>query len=144
MPPKKKKNVNFTHKTKELIFRDDDQVYAYVDAPLGDRRFQLILDVPGETNYSMSIGKLRGSMRRNERVTKGCVVLTALRHDASNKVDILSRYTESDERALRKYGELDGLDAKVRQYTSSNDFGVVGLEADTLDDDIVFESIDEI
>jgi len=145
MPPKKKKHTNFKPKAIELVFRDDDQVYAFVEAPLGDRRFQLILDVPDEPTYTLSIGKLRGSMRRNERVTKGCIVLAALRHDASNKVDILSRYTEQDERLLRKYGELDGVDAKVRQYNVANEYGPDHTtQRDLVDEDIVFESIDDI
>lgn len=144
MPPKKKKHTNMTQKSKELIFRDDDQAYGYVEAALGDRRFQLILDVPGETAYTVSVGKLRGSMRRSERVTKGCVVLAALRFDGTDKVDILSRYIETDERSLRKYGELDGLDAKVRQFHVETEPGYVAGTEQLEDNDVVFESIDDI
>lgn len=144
---KKKKHTNTTQKSKELIFRDDDQVYGYVEAALGDRRFQLVLDVPGETVYTMSVGKLRGSIRRSERVIKGCIVLAALRFDGTNKVDILTRYSETDERSLRKYGELDALDAKVRQFHIQTEPGYAA-GCDTLDDegieDVVFETIDDI
>jgi initiation factor 1A len=146
MPPKKKKHTNMTQKSKELLFRDDDQAYGYVESALGDRRFKLILDVPGETTYTVSVGKLRGSMRRSERVTKGCVVLAALRFDGTDKVDILSRYIETDERSLRKYGELEGLDRKVKQYQLESEPGYVAGEDALSDDgdDIVFESIDDI
>ena len=49
---------------RELIFRDDDQSYASVDAALGDRRFRLVVDDSDRTQYVIVIGKLRGSMRR--------------------------------------------------------------------------------
>ena len=142
------------HKTtsatkRELIFRDDDQSYASVDAALGDRRFRLVVDDSDRTQYVIAIGKLRGSMRRSERVTQGCIVLVSWRGEKggkNDKVDILSRYSLEDERSLRRYGELDVLDAKVRQFQLETEPGyVAGAEShDVLEEDIVFEDIDAI
>ena len=141
------------HKTtsatkRELIFRDDDQSYASVDAALGDRRFRLVVDDSDRTQYVIAIGKLRGSMRRSERVTQGCIVLVSWRGEkcGNDKVDILSRYSLEDERSLRRYGELDALDAKVRRFQLETEPGyVAGAEShDVLEEDIVFEDIDTI
>ena len=134
---------------RELIFRDDDQSYASVDAALGDRRFRLVVDDSDRTQYVIVIGKLRGSMRRGERVTQGCIVLVSWRGEkcgTKDKVDILTRYSMEDERSLRRYGELDALDAKVRQFQLETGPGyVAGTEShDVLEEDIVFEDIDTI
>jgi len=134
---------------RELIFRDNDQSYASVDAALGDRRFRLVVDDSDRTQYVIVIGKLRGSMRRGERVTQGCIVLVSWRGEkcgTNDKVDILTRYSLDDERSLRRYGELDALDAKARQFQLETGPGyVAGAEShDVLEEDIVFEDIDTI
>lgn len=142
MPPKKKKRPKSSHHQSkgELVFKDDDQHYCIALKALGDRRFQLL----GDEDAQPIIGKLRGNMRRSQFVTQGTVVLVADRvDDDSRKVDILMRYTDVHVRMLRKYGELDDLDACVAQYERDNALGgpSVAASSDAQDDgvEIVFE-----
>lgn len=149
MPPKKKKHVNRTIKAsdKELLFRDDDQMYGVAVAVLGDRRFQVVLDVPDQSGYTLAVGKLRGNMRRSDRVMCGTHVLCSGRFDAAEKVDILHRYIDAHEKLLRRYGEFQDLDAKHKKYQQDTEPGAVtgGTHVDAADDDdVVFESTDDV
>jgi translation initiation factor IF-1 len=147
MVQKKKKNVNRTVKSneRELIFKEgDSQYYAHIISALGDRRFQLVLDDPLEQTYSLSVGKLRGNIKRNNRVVSGGLVLCTSRFGEVGKCDIIHNYIEAHQKLLRKYGELDSLDRKVRAYTQETSPGYTG-GAETLDDEFVdFEDIEDI
>jgi len=152
MPAKKKKHVNRTIKAsdRELLFRDDGQMYGVAVAVLGDRRFHIVVDVPDEhRGYTLAVGKLRGSMRRSDRVMCGTHVLVSGRFDHDDKVDILHRYVDAHEKLLRRYGEFEQLDAKHRKYQQDTEPGNCGNanSLDDLDDDddvVVFESTDDL
>jgi initiation factor 1A len=141
MPPKKKKRPKSSHHQGkgELVFKDEHQHYCIALKALGDRRFQLL----GDEDAQPIVGKLRGNMRRSQFVTQGTIVLVADRvDDDSRKVDILMRYTDVHVRMLRKYGELDDLDACVAQYERDNALGGGPSVAESAENDgveIVFE-----
>jgi len=135
MPQKKKKPYQSSSASKELLFKDDDQYYAHVLRALGDRRFAILTDEGIEM-----VGKLRGSMRRREYVSPGCVVLCSLRPEEGGKSDILHKYTDQHVKLLRKYGELGELSKQVATYNKEND--IVPGDADMEDDLVQFEDAD--
>lgn len=140
MPPKRKKIVNSAKPAGELIFRDDDQFYAHVIKPLGDRRFQIVVE-DGRT----AIGKLRGNMRRRDVVIAGMIVLVSERMD-DGKFDILVKYEEKNAKLLKKYGELDALQRAVLDWQRSEDERLFGkTEAVDIDGDefVSFEVDDD-
>jgi initiation factor 1A len=142
MPPKKSKRRGPSQhdrgKGGELVFKDECQLYCVAIKSLGDRRFEMV----GDRDSQPVIGRLRGNMRRSQHVSKGTVVLVSERvDDTSNKVDILMRYSDIHVKMLRKYGELQALDACVAQYDKENEIGG-GSSApagDADDVEIVFE-----
>ena len=135
MPPKKKKNRNFSSKTsgnKELLFAEDDQMYALVDAPLGDRRFTVQC-----SDGKSRMGKLRGSIRRSNYVRKGSFVLISCRPEDS-KVDIIHLYCETHTTLLHKYNELESFKKPVKRDESSDEDDLILFDDE--DDDIDFLS----
>lgn len=116
MPAKRQKSKHHTQQgSKELLFKDDEQNYAHILKPLGDRRFHMLLDTG-----TLGVGKLRGSMRRREYVIAGSTVLCSVRPEES-KFDILHKYTDAHLKLLRKYGELDMLQHEIHRYNKEND-----------------------
>ena len=133
---KKSKHRNFaSSKSTELIFKDsEDERYAFALRSLGDRRFEVIDD-----SGTVSTGKLKGSIRRNNRLLIGGLCLVQLRDGDGEKCDIIYIYNENETKQLRKYGELDDLDKeKSRHEDQKFDFREVE------DDDIAFESGSEV
>jgi translation initiation factor 1A len=86
---------------KELIYKEDFQMYAKVEKPLGNGRMSVLCD-DGVTR----IAKIRGSMNRKVWIKKEDVVLVDIREFEKDKVDITHKYTEKEERKLLNYGEL--------------------------------------
>lgn len=127
---KKSKHRNVASQASSvLVFKDEglDERYAFVIAPLGDRRFELIDD-----KGVVGVGKLKGSIRRNERLLVGGLCLTQFRGD-SNKSDIINVYTDIDTKQLRKYGELGDLDREKAKHDDSN------FDCRHIESDVVFE-----
>lgn len=115
------------HDGRELIFKDDSQMYAIVQKAVGDRRFVVKCDDNKER-----VCKLRGSMKRSEWVCVNDILLLSSRGELNEtKADVLLRYTPHDVKLLKKYGELDFLE------TTSN-------AADALEDNedfVCFENV---
>ena len=131
MPPKRKKIVNTAKTSGELVFRDDDQLYARATKPLGDKRFHIVLDDGRD-----GIGKLRGNFRRRDVVMAGTTVLVSeLMNDG--KFDILLRYDEKETKMLKKYGELSNLEKSVLEWQRLEDERLYGTSScvDHIDDD---------
>ena len=134
MPPKKKKIVNRADRGGgELVFKDDDQRYASVIRPLGDRRFQVVVDDGRE-----AIAKLRGNFRRREVVMAGTVVLVAERFGDTGKFDVLLRDGDVHPKLLTKYGELDDLKKAKLDWQRAEDERLYGkTDSVNVDDDLV-------
>ena len=137
MPPKKKKIVNRADRGGgELVFKDDEQRYASVIRPVGDRRFQVIVDDGRE-----AIAKLRGNFRRREVVMAGTVVLVAERF-CDGKFDVLLRYGEQHTKLLTKYGELDDLKKAKLDWQRAEDERLYG-KTDSVDVDELVDFADD-
>lgn len=142
MPPKRKKIVN-TAKSNggELVFRDDEQLYAHIIQPLGDRRFQLVT-----SDGRVGIGKLRGNMRRRDVVSTGTIVLLSERWN-DGKFDILLKYDDKQTRLLKKYGELSDLEKAIVDWQRAEDeclYGVSTTATELVDDAYIeFEDVDD-
>lgn len=131
MPVKRKKHRNVADgsRDKELVFKDEsgDQMYAIVQKALGSSRFTVHCD-----DGSERIGKLRGAMRRSEWVSAGTLVLVTTRPD-DLKVDILLKYSDTQGRLLKKYGELHAFEQEKEKRKEEEDY--IEFEAD--DDDVI-------
>ncbi|KAJ1800984.1 Translation initiation factor 1A, partial [Coemansia sp. RSA 2598] len=104
----KNKGKNDTEGEKrELVFKDEDQEYAYVTKSLGNGRLSAI-SVKGE---KLRV-HIRGKMRKKVWINPGNLVLVSEREFETAKegsdrnVDLLIRYTDEEEAQLRKYGEI--------------------------------------
>jgi initiation factor 1A len=140
MPPKKKKIVNTTKSTGELVFREDDQKYAHIIKPLGDRRFQIVTE-----DGRVGVGKLRGNMRRRDMVITGMKVLLSERWN-DGKFDILLKYDDKQTKMLKKYGELNALEKAVLDWQRSEDERLYGASThgdNALDSLVDFEEADD-
>lgn len=86
---------------RELVLRDDDQVYAKVTKALGNKRM-LVECYDGKTRQ----GTIRGTIR--QRISVDDLVLVALRTEMTDdtKCDIIGKYTPEEARRLKKQGEL--------------------------------------
>jgi translation initiation factor 1A len=108
------KRSNDTRK-REVLFKEDGQVYGRALAMLGNGRLRAQCDDGVER-----LCKIRGSMRRREFVHVGDLVLVALRDfggadggpaDDDNKkkvlekADVIFRYHPPEVQILKKYGE---------------------------------------
>jgi translation initiation factor 1A len=115
------------------VLKDDDQRYASVIRPLGDRRFQVVVDDGRE-----AIAKLRGNFRRREVVMAGTVVLVAERFGDTGKFDVLLRYGDVHTKLLTKYGELDDLKKAKLDWQRAEDERLYGkTDSVNVDDDLV-------
>lgn len=139
MPPKRKKIVNTTKTSGELVFRDDEQKYGHIIKPLGDRRFQIVVE-----DGRIGIGKLRGNMRRRDMVISGMKVLISERWN-DGKFDILLKYDDKQTKMLKRYGELDSLEQSVVEWQRAEDerlYGETAQEAVDMDTLVDFEDPD--
>jgi translation initiation factor 1A len=111
------KRGNHTRK-REVVFKEEGQVYGRAMAMLGNGRLRAKCDDGVER-----LCKIRGSMRRREFVHVGDLVLVALRDfggqqtadddddegdskkKALEKADVIFRYQPPEVQILKKYGE---------------------------------------
>ena len=119
---KKGKNKNEDLKKRELLFKEDGQEYAVVEALLGNGRMSLRCGDGAER-----LGIVRGKMRKRDWVARDDLVLVGLRDFQDCKADIIAKYTSAEAGALRRYGELDGLRVKEEQEAEED---LVDFEAD--------------
>jgi len=137
MPPKRKKIVNTTKTPGQLVFRDEEQKYGHIIKPLGDRRFQIVVE-----DGRVGIGKLRGNMRRRDTVTAGMKVLISERWN-EGKFDILLKYDSKQTKMLKKYGELKDLERSVMDWQRVEDGRLYGTTDPSVDIDMYVEFEDQ-
>ena len=120
-----------------------EQSFATVIDPLGSRRFRVKLNPP--LNYESikdfdiakyiepKMGHLRGKIRRNTWVRRGDIVLVSIRSFEKDKVDIILKYTDDQEKKIKSQGLMMVVD------NIEND-NMHGFEWDTskhVDNDII-------
>jgi len=116
-------------RTRDCPFKDDDgQVYARVEAMLGNGRCSTIDEFGVER-----LAIIRGNMRSREWIHKKDIVLLSLRDFQDGKADIVYRYTDVEVSALVRRAQLDALFAQ----------GVDDRAEAEAEADVVFLSDDE-
>lgn len=126
-----KKQKKGPAKERELIFREEDQVYARIIKQLGDGRFECqIFNSNSDTNV---IGKICGSMRKRVWIQIGNVVLVSGRSFDSSNYDIIHKYTNEEAQTLKDYEEIP---SNVNLTATSIELAGGNLECDN---DLGFE-----
>eukprot|EP00758_Cryptobia_borreli_P011654 Tbor_TRINITY_DN5680_c0_g3::TRINITY_DN5680_c0_g3_i1::g.9030::m.9030/K03236/EIF1A; translation initiation factor 1A len=91
-----------TSAKRELVVKEDElESYARIRKHLGCGMLECLL-----TDGTTCIGKVRGSMARNQKPTKENTVLVSKREFEDGKVDILHLYKDEEVKELVKIGEL--------------------------------------
>lgn len=112
---------------RELIYKDEGQVYAQVTRMLGSGRLECYC-FDGETR----LAHIRGKLRKKVWICQGDIVLLSLRDFQDDKADVLMKYTPDEARTLKAQKEIpEG--AKINE----TDQGAPG------EDDIEFENDSE-
>lgn len=90
-----------TRQKRELLFAEENQMYASVDKILGNCR------VIAKCNDGKSrICHIRGKLKKRVWVREGSVILIGLREFEDDKADIIHCYLPEEIRRLKAYGEL--------------------------------------
>ena len=103
---------------RELPFRQDGQEYALASKMLGNSRVEVTC-ADGVTRLC----KIRGSMTKRAWISVGDLLLVGLRDFQDEKCDSIALYNATEASLLRRYGELEGLQASGDN--EENDDGVV-------------------
>ncbi len=126
-----KQQKKASNKTRELVYREDNQSYARIIKTLGDSRFECeCLDL-NETK----IGHMRGAFRKRVWMGVGDIVLVSMRDFDEKKCDIIHKYTTEEAMMLKTLGEID---MSVNIQATSLEISNENLDSN---DDIFFEDI---
>ena len=107
---------------RDIIFAEDQQVYAKVVRMLGNGRLEAFC-YDGRTR----LAHIRGAMRKKVWVHVGDIVLVALRNFQEEKCDVVHKYTFEEAHMLKSYGELPDnvrLDSVEAQTPDEKDDGI--------------------
>ncbi|XXG95804.1 Translation initiation factor 1A [Hypoxylon texense] len=106
---RKGKNGDDGGSKRELLFKEVNQKYAYVDKALGKGRFRVRILDPDKLTQRVLLATVRGKMRRRVFVHKENFVLVSLRslrEFEDEKADIIHLYTQAEVYQLIGYDEL--------------------------------------
>lgn len=115
-------------KIRDCPFKEDGQVYARIEAMLGNGRCTTIDEFGVER-----LAIIRGNMRSREWIHKKDIVLLSLRDFQDGKADIVYRYTDVEVGSMVRRAQLDALFA---QGVDDRDEAAA--------DDVVFLADDEV
>lgn len=114
-------------------FKDIGQEYAKVLERKGGNVVTLRL-----TDEREVLGIIRGRMKRKVWIGSGDIVLVSLREFQTNKVDILSKYSDNHIRKLIQYGEI------AQHFANKSDNNFFNNNGEINDINIEFVDVDEI
>ena len=86
---------------RELVLKEEGQDYGQVTKNLGNSRMEV-----RTTDGKVSIGVIRGAIRRKMWIGVGDIVLVGIRDFEDGKVDIISKYSPEEAKALIKQKEI--------------------------------------
>ena len=88
---------------RELLFKEDGQIYGVVEDMLGNNRVRVKC-----TDLETRVCTIRGNMRKRVWICKGDWVLVSLREFESrdNKGDVIHKYTSPEVRQLVHHEEI--------------------------------------
>ncbi len=104
---KKHKNKDSTEIFRQLIFKEDGQVYGSITKALGNGRFSVKCFGDEGEEDKVIICTIRGSMRKREWIATGDIVLVSLRDYQPDKADIILKYLPYEVRKLKECNEID-------------------------------------
>lgn len=128
----KGRSGSHNHTDKELLMKDEETCYGYIDKCLGNGRFNIKCD-----DTKMRMGILRGSMRNRVWINVGDMVLCGKREYQDDKIDIVHKYT--CEHVARLYRQSDLPKALYDIYTSGSLAEADGHDDIVFVDDEIFE-----
>lgn len=111
-------------RSRELLFAEPGQGYGVVVGVCGSKRFRVV-----DTGGQERCARLRGSIRRNERIGMGDLVLFSERDFQLDKIDVLQRYTPEEARKLAAVDEIPVTMAAQTDHVADQD----------ADEDVVFD-----
>lgn len=124
MRPKSKNNpmaaANQREKRREFPHAEDGQHYCVCTKMLGGGR--LMAKCPDGVER---LSKIRGAMRRSERIAPGDLILVSPRPFQPDKLDVLWRYLPTEARLLRRWGEVPDTLAETVTSDDAEADGVV-------------------
>lgn len=86
---------------RDMIFAEDEQMYATVEKMLGNCRAQAKC-----SDGKSRICHIRGKMKKRVWIREGSSVLIGMRDFEDDKADIIHCYTPDEVRKLKSYGEI--------------------------------------
>lgn len=128
------KNISSQLHKREIIFRDDQQLYGQVEKLLGDKRVLCKC-----SDQLERVCHIRGKFHRRVWINPGDIVLLSKREFEHEKADIIHKYTPEEGRFLIENGEFD------IQTTTNTLCETISIESDheSLDDDAEFSDSDD-
>ena len=132
---KRRKNINESV-SRELIFRENNQLYGIVTKILGDSRMLVYCSDEKTRN-----GRVRGKMRKRQFVSQGNLVLVSLRDFQEGKVDIVHKYNDSEAKKLVQYEEITLKFMNISTRTNNTSGYVPGNDDDEDDNPFIFDLI---
>lgn len=89
---------------RELVFREDEQLYARIIKQYGDGRFEC--QIFNTDSIKTIVGKISGSLRNKIWIKPCDIVLVSLRNFDTSNCDIIHKYTDEEVYILKEYNEL--------------------------------------
>ncbi|KAI3635670.1 hypothetical protein MIR68_006308 [Amoeboaphelidium protococcarum] len=86
---------------RELIYKDEDQVYASVSRMLGNGRLEAMC-----FDGQKRLAHIRGKMQKKVWINAGDIVLLSLREWQDGKADVIHKYNPDEAKQLKAEGEL--------------------------------------
>ena len=114
---KRGKNKSQFEESRELVFKEDGQEYAQITQKLGNGRL-----TANCFDGIKRLAHIRGTMRRRIWIEMGDIVLVSLREFQDAKCDIILKYSDTESRNLKVYGELPDK-TKIGNYAAAEDTG---------------------
>lgn len=114
----KKRGKNTKAKTfgqkRDIIFAEDDQIYATVTKMLGNCRV-----MANCSDGKERLCHIRGKLKKRIWIREGSVVLLGLREFEDDKADIIHVYMPDEIKKLIAYGEIDDTSDKQEQFDNN-------------------------
>ena len=128
---KAKKGKNIVQTARNLVFKQDGEMYGQIKKKLGGSRFEIYC-----IDKVIRQGCLRGNMRKRVWINDGDIVLISTRDYQDNIVDIIYKYTSDEAHALERIKEIE-----KDFFTITNDFDHENQDTEC---NIVFAEADEV
>ena len=100
---------------RDIIFAEDDQMYATVEKMLGNCRVQAKC-----TDGKSRMCHIRGKMKKRVWIKEGSTILVGLRDFEEDKADVIHCYMPDEVRRLESYGEIASAGNLEENNTENN------------------------